>query len=225
MIVAKRVAYPDAADMHTGWGEWVVQEIGCKALVNLAANHPANQAAIAVAGGVECVIAAMRVAYPDVDDLHTGWGEWVVQEIGCKALENLASNHPANQAAIAAGGGVECVIAAMRVAYPDADDIHGVGEWTVQEIGCKALGNLAVKHPANPAAIAGGGRRGVRDRGDARASRHSGRAGGRVLCICPARRRPPRQSGGDRGGGRRGARDRSDACALWRGARCMRSSS
>ena len=117
---------------------------------------------------MECVIVAKRVAYPDAADMHTGWGEWVVQEIGCKALENLASNHPANQAAIAAGGGVECVIAAMRVAYPDADDIHGVGEWTVQEIGCKALGNLAVKHPANPAAIAGGGRRGVRDRGDAR---------------------------------------------------------
>ena len=79
-----------------------VQWYGCIALGRLA-NGPANRAAIAAAGGVERVTAAM-VRFPD----NRG-----VQRFGCYALGNLAADSPANQAAIAAAGGAELAGAAL----------------------------------------------------------------------------------------------------------------
>ena len=85
-----------------------VQWRGCWAPVILARGTPANQAAIAAAGGAERVTAAMA-RLPDDRE---------VQFRGCYALNSLAQNSPANQAAIAAAGGVERVTAAM-VRFPD----------------------------------------------------------------------------------------------------------
>ena len=99
------------------------QKKGC-ATLSAFANVDAKRTAIAAAGGVGCVVAAMR-AHADAVDVQQG---------GCHALGNLADNHAANQAAIAAAGGIGCVVAAMR-AHADA---AGVQQW-----GCHALGILA----------------------------------------------------------------------------------
>jgi hypothetical protein len=44
-----------------------VQYIGCAAVASLARKHPANQAAIASAGGVEAVVGAMRAHTADAN--------------------------------------------------------------------------------------------------------------------------------------------------------------
>jgi hypothetical protein len=62
----------------------------------------AEEVAIAAAGGVEAVLAAMRAHAADA----------MVQQIGCGALVSLAVNDE-NKVAIAAAGGVEAVLAAM----------------------------------------------------------------------------------------------------------------
>ena len=64
---------------------------GYFAFARLTADRPANQAAIATAGGVECVIAAMR-AHPGVPG---------VPKSEVFAFARLATDHPANQVAIA----------------------------------------------------------------------------------------------------------------------------
>ena len=124
----------------------LVQEEGCRALRNLACDAPANRTAIAAAGGVECVTAAMRT-HADAADM---------QEDGCLALGNLARNHPANQTAIAAAGGIECVIAAMRT-HADSEK--------VQQKGCFVFSFLvdhqkaAVAASGAPALVASAARR------------------------------------------------------------------
>ena len=74
-----------------------------------------QQVAIAAAGGIEAVVAAMRA--------HAGSA--VVQEYARWALCNLAFNNADNQFAIAAAGGIEAVVAAMRAHAGSA----GVQEW------------------------------------------------------------------------------------------------
>jgi uncharacterized membrane protein len=56
-----------------------VQRNGCYAVTNLAHKHPANQTAIASAGGVEAVVGAMR-AYP---------ADANVQRNGCYAVAKI----------------------------------------------------------------------------------------------------------------------------------------
>ena len=58
-----------------------MQEQGCWALWNLAANNDANQVKIGEAGGVDAVVKAMQTHLQ-----HAG-----VQEQGCGALMNLAA--------------------------------------------------------------------------------------------------------------------------------------
>ena len=66
---------------------------------------------------------------------------WAWSSGGCRALGSLPANHPADQAAITAPGGVGCVVAVMRARA----NAVGVQEWGY----LLALGSLAVNHPAN----------------------------------------------------------------------------
>jgi predicted hotdog family 3-hydroxylacyl-ACP dehydratase len=101
-----------------------VQEQGCVALWNLAANNAENKNRIAAAGGIDRVVQAMAA--------HVGVAE--VQKRGCGALWKLADNNAENQERIAAAGGIDRVVQAMAA--------H-VGVEGVQEQGCEALWNLA----------------------------------------------------------------------------------
>ena len=116
-----------------------MQQVGCGALQHLAFNNAANQAAIASAGGIEVVVAAMGAHASDA----------AVEQNGCSALQYLASNNAANQAAIAAAGGIEAVVAAMGA--------HAVNEM-VQRHGCGALLNLALKQRRELGRCGGGHR-------------------------------------------------------------------
>ena len=107
-----------------------MQRFGCRALCALATAHLENQDAVAEAGGIEAVVAAIA--------WHAGVED--VQEYGCIALGALASDNPSNQTGIAAARGIECLITAMRT-HVDAD---GVQMW-----GCASLRALAKLHPAN----------------------------------------------------------------------------
>ncbi|KAJ1481787.1 armadillo-type protein, partial [Baffinella frigidus] len=99
-----------------------VQEAGCYALCNLAANA-ANQVAIAAQGGIAAVLKAMG-AHASIAG---------VQEYGCRALVNLALNAE-NKVAIAARGGIAAVLRAMGAHA----SIAGVQQW-----GCWALHSIA----------------------------------------------------------------------------------
>jgi len=113
-----------------------VQWKGCRALYNLAVNDD-KQKAIAVAGGIPVVLAAMKA--------HEGHKD--VQEQGCGALVNLAFNAD-NKMAIAAAGGIPVVLAAMKAHKGHVD---------VQYHGCWALANLAANADNKIAIAAAGG--------------------------------------------------------------------
>ena len=51
---------------------------------------------------------------------------WAWRGLPGAALGRLALNSPANQQAIAAAGGVQAVLGAMR-AHPEAEDVQGSG--------------------------------------------------------------------------------------------------
>jgi hypothetical protein len=68
-----------------------------------------------------------------------------VQEQGCVALGNLASNNDANRVSIRAKHGIEAVVSAM-IMHRNASK--------VQEYGCFALGNILCNNDANRASIA-----------------------------------------------------------------------
>ena len=104
-----------------------VQHDGCTELVILAADNDDNKTAIAAAGGIPVVLAAMKA--------HTGHVD--VKGKGCFALRNLAVNAD-NQTAIAAAGGIPVVLAAMKAHKGHVD---------VQEHGCCALGNIGWSDP------------------------------------------------------------------------------
>ena len=72
------------AAMAAAPGDGGVQSHGCAALGNLAADSPANRAAIADAGGIEAVTGAMA-RLPDDSD---------VQANGCEALTRLSNESP-----------------------------------------------------------------------------------------------------------------------------------
>jgi hypothetical protein len=150
-----------------------VQGSGCYALGWLVESHPANQAAAVAAGGIEAVVAAMR-AHP---------GAEVAQYQGCDALAYLVcyhptatAAHPANQTAVAAAGGIEAVVKALR-AHP--------GSEKVQEMGCYALRCLVHDHPVNTATAIAAGAIGLaeatRGRFEAGASEGAHEAGVRLL--------------------------------------------
>jgi hypothetical protein len=150
-----------------------VQGSGCYALGWLVESHPANQAAAVAAGGIEAVVAAMR-AHP---------GAEVAQYQGCDALAYLVcyhptatAAHPANQTAVAAAGGIEAVVKALR-AHP--------GSEKVQEMGCDALCCLVHDHPVNTATAIAAGAIGLaeatRGRFEAGASEGAHEAGVRLL--------------------------------------------
>jgi hypothetical protein len=134
------------AAMRAHPGSESVLEGGCDALSELVTNgHHANQTAAAAAGAVEALVAALQ-AHP---------GSQMVQRSGCEALAYLVcyhptatAAHPANQTAVAAAGGIEAVVAALR-AHPGSEE--------VQEMGCYALRWLVHGHPVNTAtAVAAG---------------------------------------------------------------------
>jgi len=114
-----------------------VQHDGCTELVILAADNDDNKTAIAAAGGIPVVLAAMKA--------HTGHAD--VQRRGCGALGSLAVNAD-NKTAIAAAGGIPVVLAAMKAHTGHAD---------VQCQGCRALGNLAANADNQTAIAAAGG--------------------------------------------------------------------
>ena len=113
-----------------------VAKQGCRALANLAFNNADNQKAIASAGGVEAVVAALRA--------HGGAHAGVAQH-GCWALKNLAIDDDI-ALAIGSAGGVEAIVPALRA--------HGEGNAEVAENGCTALAYLCWDTTANAAAIA-----------------------------------------------------------------------
>jgi hypothetical protein len=103
------------------------------------------QRAIVAGGGVKVIVGAMRT--------HAGVSG--VVKWGCKALEKLA-DVAANvklgvdarwlQDAIAAGGGVEVIVAALRTHATVLD---------VVQYGCLGLGSLAYKHAGNQVGVGG----------------------------------------------------------------------
>jgi hypothetical protein len=78
---------------------------------------------IAARYGIEAIVSAMA-AHVNVSK---------VQEYGCVALANLASNNDANRVLIAAKDGIEAIVSAM-VAYRNVSEL--------QKRGCLALFNL-----------------------------------------------------------------------------------
>ena len=88
-----------------------VQDYGRFALYVLAYDSPANQAAIAAAGGVERVTASMA-RFPDDSE---------VQIDACYALSSLTEDSPADRAI--AVGGAERVAAAMA-RFSDSDGVQ-----------------------------------------------------------------------------------------------------
>ena len=133
---------------HTGVSSWFwqrggiftgharVQEQGCAALTNLSVIAD-NRTAIAAAGGIPVVLAAMKAYSGDVS----------VQDYGCGALATLAVNVD-NNTAIAAAGGISVVLAAMK---------EHIGHADVQTYGCWALANLAANTNNKTAVAASGG--------------------------------------------------------------------
>ena len=81
-----------------------VQENGCEALRNMAADNPENRARSRVAGAVEAVVAAMRA--------HKFYV--LLQENGFGALYTMSVDSHENQARARAAGAPEAVASAMR---------------------------------------------------------------------------------------------------------------
>mmetsp|Transcript_55637 Transcript_55637/g.156635 ORF Transcript_55637/g.156635 Transcript_55637/m.156635 type:complete len:405 (-) Transcript_55637:98-1312(-) len=99
------------------------------------AGGPARAAAAGADGGTTAAEAATALSSMSsiggmIQTMCAHPGEACVQEAGCAALAAQASNCPANQSAIAAGGGIALIVQAMLM-QPSAARI--------QEEGCKAL--------------------------------------------------------------------------------------
>ena len=92
--------------MHGWWG--LTARGRLQALANLAANNDANKAAIAAAGGIEAIVAALEQHPADV----------AVQEQGCWALNSIGWSQRALQERIAQAGAAAAVQRA--VAAPGA---------------------------------------------------------------------------------------------------------
>ena len=101
-----------------------IQQQGCIALSNLAAENDDERKKIAGEGGIRVILNAMKEHAKDVK----------VQENGCAALRNLAFANVGNQKTIAKEGGIKVILNAMREHSKDVK---------VQEKGCAALWNLA----------------------------------------------------------------------------------
>jgi len=78
-----------------------LQDSGCRALANLAANAD-NTTAIAAAGGIRVVQSGMLAMKAHMEKV-------VVQEHGCAALTNLAANNISNKTVITSEGGISVV--------------------------------------------------------------------------------------------------------------------
>jgi len=117
----------------------------------------ANQKAIAEAGGIEKIVAAM--AHQEAGLLRTHqeagmlrkWASWAmgnipaqvgVQQKACFALGMLANDNSANQAQIARAGGIEQVMAAMA-AHQMAVELQQEACWALRNLA--ADDNVAVK--------------------------------------------------------------------------------
>lgn len=96
-----------------------MQEAGCAALWAVSSGPPAHKQCVIQLGGISAVVAAMA-AYPE----HVA-----IQVVGCAALRNTAAV-ARNEVEIAAEGGVEVILDALR--------LHG-GAAAVQEAGLEAL--------------------------------------------------------------------------------------
>ncbi len=93
-----------------------VQEQACGALKNLAVN-PDNQVAVAAAGGIVAIVAAMQA--------HKGSAG--VQEMAGRALRNLAANNDNNEDAISVAGGIEVLATSMKTHRPPRQPGRGIG--------------------------------------------------------------------------------------------------
>ncbi len=100
-----------------------VQERACRAIRFFVRGHNANQARFAAASGCDDVYAAHRY-HPSA----AGVQEWM-----CLAIFSLVW-FPANKLLIAASGGAECIVEAMRL-HADSPSVQGAG--------CNALANMA----------------------------------------------------------------------------------
>lgn len=96
-----------------------VQEAGCAAMWAVSAGPPAHKQSAIELGGISAVVAAMA-AYPE----HVA-----IQVVGCAALRNTAAISR-NEVEVAAEGGVEVILDALR--------LHGAAA-AVQEAGLEAL--------------------------------------------------------------------------------------
>ena len=105
-------------------GDVDVQLYGCRALGNLAVNAD-NETAIAAAGGIPVVLAAMRA--------HVGNAS--VQEYGCWALSHIGWSDATVQKRIKDEGGVDVVKAAVAASGATAK---------CKQVGQKLLGKLAL---------------------------------------------------------------------------------
>ena len=93
-----------------------MQGAGCGALGAMAAEHPANQAAVGEAGAAGLVATAMR-GHP---------ADERVQAAGCGALGSMSDKHPANTNAAREAGCVQLIATAMRT-HPDEEAVQGWG--------------------------------------------------------------------------------------------------
>jgi hypothetical protein len=148
-----------------------VQEQGCRALLLFSFDSAANQAAVATAGGVEAVIAAMRRHADTSAVQREGCGalrnltfnsdeavSLVDARVGTDSVEAAVSalrrlnrrwkDHP-RRAAVAAAGGIDAIVAAMR---------RHASEAGVQEQGVAVLLNLALNDANVGLMVAAGGR-------------------------------------------------------------------
>jgi hypothetical protein len=101
-----------------------VQHNACIALKHLAKDNDSNQKAIATAGGIEALVAALN---------NKNFTSAVVQEEACAAVAALACNNVPNRALLLAGGGRAAVEAAM---------LQHQSDFFVQKNGAVALKEL-----------------------------------------------------------------------------------
>jgi hypothetical protein len=100
-----------------------VQERGCAALVNLAANAE-NKVAVAAKGGIEAVVRAM-----------SGHGSSAaVQGYGCWALHNIAWSDSGRQSQVREVGAVPLVQKAVA-AFPNNANIQKQGKGLLEKLG------------------------------------------------------------------------------------------
>jgi len=97
-----------------------VQEIGCRALKELAAYSAGNQDEIFTHGGIQVVLRAMET-HPTLAS---------IQVAGCGVLRNMTACNAEHQQAVADRGGIQLVIEAMTT-HEDTPNVQWAGCWAL----------------------------------------------------------------------------------------------